>query len=424
MLDINFIRNNPEKVIEACRNRQVDIDIDYFLKLDEERRKLIQESESIKAEQNKISRNISPDKMEKAKELKEKYKKLSSRLEEVEKEFKNILLGIPNIPLDKVPVGKDENDNKVIKKEGKIPKFDFKPKDHLEIGEKLDLIDTQKAAEVSGARFNYLKREAVLLEFALINYAFDVLTSSKIIKKIARSLNCPENIFLPVVPPVMIQPEVFKKTARISEENKEERYYLPKDNLYLIGSSEHTLGPLQMNEKLAKKNLPLRYVGFSTCFRREAGSYGQDTKGILRVHQFDKIEMESFSQPEESLKEHNFFVALQEYLIGSLKIPYQVVEVCTGDMGAPDASQIDIECWIPSQNKYRETHSADLVTDYQSRRLNIKIEENKKFVHMNDATAFAIGRTIVAILENFQNRDGSIDIPKVLWKYLDFKKII
>jgi len=424
MLDINFIRNNPEKVIETCRKRQVDIDVDYFLKLDKERRRLIQESESIKAEQNKISRNISQDKIEKAKELKEEYKKLSSRLGEVEKEFKSILLKIPNIPLDRVPVGRDENDNKVIKKEGKIPEFDFKPKDHLEIGEKLDLIDTQKAAEVSGARFNYLKGEAVLLEFALVNYAFDVLTSPKIIKKIARSLDCPGNIFLPIIPPVMIQPEVFKKTARISEENKEERYYLPKDNLYLIGSSEHTLGPLQMNEKLAEKDLPLRYVGFSTCFRREAGSYGQDTKGILRVHQFDKIEMESFTKPEESLKEHNFFVALQEYLVASLGIPYQVVEICTGDMGTPDASQIDIECWIPSQNKYRETHSADLVTDYQSRRLNIKIQENKKFVHMNDATAFAIGRTIVAILENFQNKDGSINVPKVLWKYTGFKKII
>ena len=214
--------------------------------------------------------------------------------------------------------------------------------------------------------------------------------------------------------------------GRLTEADKEERYYLQQDDLYLVGSAEHTLGPLHMDETLPEEALPLRYLGFSTAFRREAGSYGKDMKGILRVHQFDKLEMESFTAPEDSLKEQNFFVAIQEYLMQGLELPYQVVAVCTGDMGKPDARQIDIETWLPGQEKYRETHSADLMQDFQARRLNIKVKRKDgkiEFAHMNDATAFAIGRTLIAILENYQQKDGSVKMPRVLQGYVGKKEI-
>ncbi|MBU3942843.1 serine--tRNA ligase, partial [Patescibacteria group bacterium] len=327
-----------------------------------------------------------------------------------EEEIKDLLYKIPNILAQDVPAGKDESENVVIKQVGKVPTFNFEIKDHVELGEALGIIDLKTAAQVSGARFVYLKGKLALLQLALINHTFDILTKKG---------------FIPVVPPVMIKPEVYEKMARLSEADKDERYYFPQDDLYLIGSAEHTLGPLHMNEILNEKDLPLRYAGYSTAFRREAGSYGKDTKGILRVHQFDKIEMESFTVKEDSLKEQDFIVSIQEELIKSLKIPYQVVMICTGDMGSPDARQIDIECWMPGQNKYRETHTSDLMTDYQARRLNTRVrrKEGTEFVHMNDATAFAIGRTLIAIMENYQQKDGSIKIPEVLQKYTGFKII-
>ena len=313
-----------------------------------------------------------------------------------------------------------------MRKWGSVPKFTFTVKDHVQLGHDLDLIDNETASNISGARFTYLKNELALLQFALIQHAFFVLTSEKLLKKIADSVKKGFNAkpFSPMIVPVMIKPDVFGKMARL--EPKEERYYIPSDDVYLVGSAEHTLGPMHMDKIILEQDLPLRYVGYSTAFRREAGSYGKDTKGILRMHQFDKIEMESFSKPEDSILEQNFFVAIQEYLIKSLEIPYQVVMICTGDMGGPDARQIDIECWMPGQNKYRETHTSDLMTDYQARRLNtrLKRKDNKiEFVHMNDATVFAIGRTLIAILENYQQKDGSIKIPKVLQKYTGFKVI-
>jgi seryl-tRNA synthetase len=222
----------------------------------------------------------------------------------------------------------------------------------------------------------------------------------------------------------MIRPEVFQRMARL--EPKEERYYIPSDDIYLIGSAEHTLGPLHMDETIQEDRLPIRYLGFSTAFRREAGSYGKDTRGILRVHQFDKLEMESFVSPEEGFAEQDFFVAIQEYLVHSLGLPYQVVAICTGDMGNPDVRQFDIEMWIPSQGKYRETHTSDYMGDYQARRLATKMKRKDgktEFVHMNDATAFAIGRTLIAIMENYQTADGKIMVPEVLQKYVG-KKVI
>ena len=264
-----------------------------------------------------------------------------------------------------------------------------------------------------------------LLEFALIHYGFKVLGDEKILKKIANKIKSGYNSkpFIPIITPVLIKPRIFERMARL--EPTEERYYIPSDDLYLIGSAEHTLGPLHMDETLKEKDLPIRYVGFSTAFRRESGSYGKDVRGILRVHQFDKLEIESFTIPEDSILEQDFIVGIQEYLMQSLELPYQVIICSTGDQGGPDFRHLDIETWMPAQNKYRETHSADMMTDYQSRRLNTKVKRESgesQFVHMNDATVFS-GRPLIAILENYQTKDGKIEVPKVLQEYVG-KKII
>lgn len=437
MLDIKFIRKNPDKVKEACKNKKINDDIvDRFLDVDKKRREILKALEDMRAKKNKASLEIQRVKSKKEKEviilkmqeLDRNNDRLQTNFQELDKEFQDLIYEIPNTVLDDVPVGKDENDNKVIRKWGKPTKFDFKPKDHILLGQELDIIDTEIAAKVSGSRFGYLKGGAALLEVALIQHAFEVLTSKEIINKIANSVKegYSDKIFIPVVPPVMIRPEVFRKMARLSEQDRDERYYLPQDDLYLIGSAEHTLGSMHMDEAFEEKDLPIRYLGFSTSFRREAGSYGKDTKGILRVHQFDKLEIESFTLPENSLLEQEFIVAIQGYLMQSLKIPYQVVMICTGEMSKPDARQVDIEAWLPGQGRYRETHTSDLMTDYQARRLNTRVKRLNgeiEFVHMNDATAFAIGRTLIAIIENYQQKDGSIKIPEVLQKYLPFKEI-
>ena len=421
MLDIKFIRNNVEKVREAIKNKKAVLDLDKLLASDERRRHLLSESETLKAEQNKRSKGPqSPVDLEELKALKEKKKLIESELKSVEEEYERLMMMVPNVPSEDTPIGKDESENKVLRKWGKIKNFDFQPKEHWELGADLDLIDTERAAKVSGARFAYLKRGLVLMEFALVQYGFSVLTDEKLLKKIIKKagLDIKPTPFIPVVPPVLIRPDVMQKMARL--EPKEERYHIPSDDLYLIGSAEHTLGPMHMDETFKEEDLPVRYVGFSTAFRREAGSYGKDMKGILRVHQFDKLEMESFCLPENSIKEQDLLVAIQEYFLQSLNIPYQVVAICTGDMGGPDARQIDIEAWLPGQNRYRETHTADLMTDYQARRLGIKVKraERTEFVHMNDATALALSRTPIAIMENYQTKKGSIEVPKILRKYM------
>ena len=427
MLDIKFIRQNQEKVREAIKNKKAGLDLDKLLASDERRRHLLSESESLKAEQNKRSKGPqSPVDLEELKALKEKIKLIEGELKCVEEEYEKLMMIVPNIPTEDTPVGSDESGNKVLRKWGSIKEFDFKPKEHWEIGKELDLIDSERAAKVSGARFAYLKRDLVLMEFALIQYGFLILTDGKLLQKIIKKagLDIKPTPFIPVVPPVLIKPDVMQKMARL--EPKEERYHIPSDDLYLVGSAEHTLGPMHMGETFKEEDLPVRYVGFSTAFRREAGSYGKDMKGILRVHQFDKLEMESFCLPEDSVKEQNLFVAMQEYLVQLLNIPYQVVAICTGDMGGPDARQIDLEMWMPGQNRYRETHTADLMTDYQSRRLGTKVkrQNGSEFVHMNDATALAIGRTLIAITENYQTKKGTIEIPKVLRKYMGGMKEI
>lgn len=424
MLDINLIRQNPELVKKgiSAKNANPKL-VDDFLALDGEWRKLTKETDDLRAQQKKLS---DERKIEEAKELKDKIQSLEGDLKKIEKNREEILWQMPNLPSEDTPVGKDESENKVLRQWAEPKQFDFNPRDHVKLGELLDIIDIEHASKVSGTRFNYLKGAAALLEFALIQHTFNILTDQKILQKISDKIQkgYSPKPFIPIVPPTMIRPDVFDKMARLKPE--EERYYIPKDDLYLAGSAEHTLGPLHMDEIIPEEKLPIRYIGFSTSFRREAGSYGKDTRGILRVHQFDKLEIESFTIPENSIKEQDFIVAIQEYLMQSLEIPYQVVAICAGDMGGPDVRQIDIETWMPSQNRYRETHTSDMMTDYQARRLNTKVrrkDDKLEFVHMNDATAFAIGRMIIAILENYQQKDGSILVPKVLQKYLNFKKI-
>jgi seryl-tRNA synthetase len=422
MIDIDLLRENPEKVKKGIAAKQADPKlVDNFLATDKQWKTLLAEVENIRAKHKKLGKEEQAE----GRALKEEVKKLEVTLDELAAKRVEILETIPNLPQDGVPEGKDESENKVLRKWGEIPVFSFEPKDHVALGEALDIIDIERATKVSGARFNYLKGGAARLELALINFTFDLLTSEEKLKPIADSVEkgYSSRPFVPVFPPVMIRPDVFTRMARLSPEDKDERYHLEQDDLYLIGSAEHTLGAMHMDETLKEDVLPLRYVGFSTSFRREAGSYGKDTRGIIRMHQFDKVEMESFSDKENSFKEHNFFVAIQEHLLQLLKLPYQVVISCTGDLGKPNAQKIDMETWMPGQGKYRETHSADYMTDYQARRLATKVKRKSgetELVHTNDATAIAIGRTLIAIIENYQQADGSIKVPEVLQKYTGF----
>lgn len=425
MLDIVFIRNNAPAVKEAVAAKNLALDVDALLAKDQERIALLQEMEELKSLKNDINELIQKaandeeraEIIAKGKEIKEKTDQLEPLYNKTKTEFDELMLQVPNIPSADTPRGKDESENVVLRKVGTLREFSFQPKEHFELGEALGVIDTTRAAKVSGARFAYLKGDLALLQFALVQYVFSILTSTEKLQEIITKagLSVSSAAFVPVVPPVFIKPEPFEKMARINP--KDERYYLPEDDLYLIGSAEHTLGSMHMDEVFQESELPRRYVGYSTSFRREAGSYGKDMKGILRLHQFDKLEMESFTIADQSLEEQNLFVAIQEYLVASLGIPYQVVQICTGDMGVPDARQIDIECFMPGQNKYRETHTSDLMTDYQARRLNTRVKRTAgtmEYVHMNDATAFAIGRTLIAIMENYQQADGSVVVPEAL----------
>lgn len=419
MLDIKFIRQNPEEVKEGCRKKQAEVDIDQLLEVDRKKRESLRALEDMRAQKNKASLEIARarDKKEKDKiilrmrEIDTNSDRLNKTLKELESEFNALISQIPNIPFDDVPVGKDERGNVVIREAGEKPQFDFKPRDYLEIGRKYDLIDTERAAKTSGSRFGFLKREAALLEFALINFAFRYLSKQG---------------FAPVIPPVMLKPEMAKGTGYFEATALDEAYCVAKDNLFLIGTSEQSLVAMHADEVLNGNDLPIRYMGFSTCFRREAGAYGKDTKGILRVHQFDKVEMFALTKPDESKQEHRLFLEQEEALMQALKIPYRVINICTGDLGFPAAAKYDIEAWLPGEGKYRETHSTSNCTDFQARRLNIRYRDKGgklNFVHTVNGTAFAIGRIIIAIIENYQQKDGTVFVPEVLQNYLNFKKI-
>lgn len=435
MLDIHFIRENPELVKKGAKAKRSDVDIDALLKLDETRRRLIGGLEAKRAGQNqageKIAKETDKDAKAKAVEemraLKDGMKAAETELAETEAAMHALLLKVPNLPSSDTPVGPDESGNTVIRAVGEPTKFDFDAKDHVALGEALGLIDNETGSAVAGARFTYLKGELVLLQNALYQYALSILTDEGVIKDVAAEakLDVSSKPFVPVLPPLMIKPEVFQRMARL--EPREERYHIPSDDLFLIGSAEHTLGPIHMDQVFREEDLPARYFAFTPAFRREAGSYGKDTKGILRLHQFDKIEMESFSLPETSTAEQDLFVALQEHMLKALGVPYQVVQVCTGDMGGPDARQIDIECWMPGQAKYRETHTSDMMTDYQARRLNTRVKRSTgehQHVHMNDATFMAMGRLLIALLENFQEVDGSVRVPEILRPWMGGKSHI
>jgi seryl-tRNA synthetase len=357
MLDIKFIRENPQKVKEACEKKQVKVDVDALLAYDGEIRGLKTVLEAHRARKNKLGK----DDMQEAAKLKEAIKEGEPKLKQFEERFNELLKKIPNIPFDDVPVGKDDSQNIELYKEGKMSKFVFTPKEHFEIGEGLNIIDIERGAKVAGSRFYFLKNEAVILETALIQ-----LVLSKLVKK----------GFVPVIPPVMIRPKLAEKMGYIENHPDEESYYLERDNLYLTATSEQSLGAMHAGENLDLTK-PKKYVAFSTCFRRESGSYGKDTKGIFRVHQFDKMEMFVFCKPEDSEKEHRNLLAIEEELMKELQIPYRVVNICTGDLGKPAARKYDIEAWMPGQSRYRETHSTSNCTDYQARGLEIKYKNKR-----------------------------------------------
>ena len=409
MLDIKFIRENPEKIIKSSKDKGIDINVEHILKIDNEVRGLELMVQKLREDRNANASEIkgkpTEQQIKKGQEIKERLTKEENRLNSLVEELKKELSKIPNPSKKDVKIGKDDSENEVLRKEGNLPKFSFKPKDHLELGENLGIIDVKSAAKVSGARFAYLKGDAAMLEFALIQFGLETLIKEG---------------FTPVIPPVLITKESMQALGYMENGGEEDMYHLEIDDLYLVGTAEHALVPMHKDEILNAKDLPKRYVGFSSAFRREAGSYGKDTKGILRVHQFDKLEMVSFVGEGGDDKEHDYLLSLEEKLFKALEIPYQVVKMCTGDLGFPAARKYDLEAWMPGQNTYREVTSVSTVTDFQSRRLNIKYQDGneKKYVNILNGTAFAIGRTIIAILENYQKEDGSIEVPKVLQKYV------
>jgi len=416
MLDIKFIRENPDAVKDVAKKKAMKIDVDRILELDKERRDTLQVVEHLRAEQNNASYAISAEKdAEKKKGLisemrgvKKNLQESEGTLKKIEEELGGLLKLVPNIPYDDVPVGPDASANAVLREVGKKPKFSFDANDYLTIAEAHDWIDIERAAKVSGSRFGYIKGDLALLEFAIIRYAMDFLTKEG---------------FIPVLPPVLVKPEYMEAMGFLHGEAADDAYYLEKDELYLAGTSEQVIGPMHAGETFGGEDLPKRYVGFSTCFRREAGSYGKDTKGILRVHQFDKVEMIVFCHPDKSREEHKYLLSLNEKMMQELKLPYRVVHIATGDMGLAKAEQFDIETWIPSEDTYRETHSASNTTDFQTRRLNIKFGKDRQYVHMLNGTVFAIGRTLIAIIENYQTNTGEVEVPKALQGYMRKKKL-
>lgn len=402
MLDIKFIRENPGEVKEGAAAKNIDVPIKEILQLDEEYRELSRALQELYTQRNRAAKERD---VESGREIKAEVDSNEDNLRKTKEKLDKQLFAIPNLPADDVKVGKDESENEVIRKHGTPRKFDFKICDHVELGEILDIIDIERAAKVSGTRFAYLKNEGVLLEFALAQFALDVLIREG---------------FIPLIPPELIKTETMKKLGYMEHDGAEDMFHIGKDGLTLVGTAEHAIVAMHQDETFLGRDLPKRYVGFSSAFRREAGSYGRDTRGILRVHQFDKVEMVSFATAEKDASEHEYLLALEEEFFQALEIPYRVVKMCSGDLGFPVARKYDIEAWIPSQNEYREVTSCSTTTDFQARRLSMKYQEgaNKKFVHILNGTAFAIGRTLIAILENYQEEDSSVVIPQALKKYI------
>lgn len=426
MLSLQFIRENPDIVRAAIQNKSVKVDLDAFLALDDKKKPLQQQVESLRARRNELSASMGkwkpdPAIIEEAKKLKEELQTLEKEFETIEAEHLVLLKKIPNIPSSDTPIGHSEEENVVVKEWGKIPEFSFQPRNHAEIAALHGWIDKERAGNVAGSRFAYLMGDMVLLQFALIQWVMSVLTNEETLQKIIteNGLKISSKPFTPVLPPYMIRTEPYDAMDRL--EPRDERYKIEWQDLWLQGSAEHVLGSMYIGEIFEEKQLPIRYIGYATSFRWEAGTYGKDMEGIIRMHQFDKLEMESFATAETAHDEHLLFSALQEHMMQELGIPYRKLQKCTFDIGKPNAKGSDIEAWLPGQGKYRETHTADYMSDYQARRLQTRVRRESgelELIHTNDATAFACGRAMVAILENFQKEDGSVVIPEVLVPFL------
>lgn len=425
MLDIKFIRENAEHVQEASNQKGYKVDIQKLIEMDESRRGLQQQAEALRTRRNEISSQMKggkPDQVliDEGKQLKLELSELEGSLNAVEAEFTELLKQVPNMPHNDVPIGASEDENVEVKVVGEKREFNFSPKNHYEIAEARGWLDKERAAKVSGARFAYIMGDLVLLQQAIIQFVMNSLTNEQVISQIATQagLDVSTRPFIPVLPPLMIRTEPYDQMDRL--EPRDDRYKIEGEELWLQGSAEHVLGSMHAGEIFSANQLPLRYLGFATSFRKEAGTYGKDMEGLIRMHQFDKLEMESFTESSDSYNEHLLFVAIQEYLLQQLGLPYHVLMKCTADIGKPNARGVDMEVWLPGQGKYRETHTADYMTDYQARRLQTRVrnEEGLELVHTNDATAFATGRAMVAIIENYQNEDNTVTIPQVLRSYM------
>jgi seryl-tRNA synthetase len=414
MLDLKLIRSEPERVKTALGRRGAAEQVDELLALDARRRELLPEVESAQAERKTLSKQIGEAKqaggdagelMATVQGLKERIESGREELERVEAALGRIVVSLPNLPDPDAPEGMTEDDAVVLREVGERPKFDFEPRDHLDIGTALDLIDMESAARLSGSRFAYLKGDLVMLELALVRFAIELARAEG---------------HEPVIPPVLVREEALEGTGFLPGD-RDQVYEVPKDELFLAGTSEVALAGLHADQILDAASLPLRYCAFSTCFRREAGAAGRDTRGIFRVHQFDKVEMFSFVEPSESAAEHERLLGIEERILGELEIPYRVVNVAVGDLGAPAAKKYDCEAWIPSQQRYRELTSCSNTTDYQARRLGCRYRaadgESPQAVHTLNGTAVAVGRTMIALIENRQDRDGGFTLPKTFHKY-------
>ncbi len=423
MLDLKFVRKNPD-LVKADLTKRGDLAkvklVDNLLKHDENWRKLAIETNKLREKRNRITAEIArlkkenkdvTEKTKEAKKIPQKIKSLEQKVQDYRKKIDHILLNLPNLMHESVPLGKDENDNVEIRKWGEIPKFDFTPKDHIDLALNLDLVDLERAARVAGARFYYLKGELVQLNYAIIKFALDFITRKG---------------FALFQPPYMLKKKPLEGAVALSD-FEDTIYKIEGEDLYMLATSEHALLALHMNETLDGKSLPIRYSGVSPCFRKEAGTHGRDTKGIFRVHQFEKVEQFIFCKPEDSWRRHEELITNAEEIFQKLGLPYRVVSVCSGDMGTVAAKKYDLETWLPGQGKYREAASCSNCTSYQAVRSNIryrdKTGEPSKFVHTINSTLVATERVLISILENYQQRDGSILVPPALVPYLGAEKI-
>jgi len=411
MIDIKFLRENPDAVRASQKGRGEDVLIvDKVLAIDEIRKTALDAFETIRAEQNLLSKSVASAKgdekaalLEKAKALAGLVKEADAKRAQVEDEAKALIMQLSNILDPDAPIGKEE-DFVTIEHVGTPRVFDFEPRDHVELGKLLGAIDTERGAKVAGSRSYYLTGAGAMLEFALVNYAIASANKAG---------------FTPVIPPVLVNPAAMEGTGFLGQA-AENVYHLEKDNLYLVGTSEVPLAAMHMDEVLPADKLPIRYAGYSSCFRREAGTYGKDTRGIIRVHQFDKVEMFSFCHPNEAKAEHQRLLQWEKDFLNAMEIPYRVIDVASGDLGSSANRKFDIEAWIPTQKAYREVTSTSNCAEFQARRLNIRFKDadGTKVVATLNGTLVAIPRMIVAILENHQNADGSVNVPAALQPFL------